>query len=535
MTWSSMRGRPRDLPVDRTPLRGAHVDGRARIAWLVRVSRMASPVGGTGRDFSHRLTAAGFPVGASALSRREHGQEEISGAMLSAYETVLELPIGQLRSVCRPLRRLSAPHEIVRPEPIDRADLSVRLSRLEERIASGEACATDWLTLAQMLVQGGVVLPPSVLQHWVDQLLSEMLRSVGTAYVGRFEALAQMMRDRVTRRSVVSAVMSTVDTPGSGCTIDALSVLGESGDMETVDRMVDLFEHRTQRIRLGAARALLQQIVLGRLTVDQVDRIQHAILTVAREDPDDGGWPSFMLAQRISLPMTRMVVALLGTNPGNRPHGAYIQDPALLHRYLRAAADDSGVHDDRMLERLVREALTEDFLERQHHSSLMLMASPYREVLAETAVDIVAAVDDPVAREAAGGLLSYLGTIEQRPRLLGLLACPEADVQHIALRALAHAGGVPADVDLGSRLTRPELARTTLYAAGMSGHPVLESAVRSPEATETVRAGARWWIRAGSAVRDAPGDHRIACGQGTPDEPAPPDQEDVDRRSAAMV
>ncbi len=503
MAWSSMRGRPRDLPVDHTPLRGARVDTRARIAWLLRVSRMASPRGGTGAEFSRKLRDAGLPIGASALSRREHGQEEISGAMISAYEAVLGLPEGHLRGVCDSLRRQWNVHTGERVVPPSRAQIAASLRRIDGRIERGSACGADWLELSRVLVEpGGAVLPPSVLGAWVRTLLREMLRSVGGAYVGRVEALAGLMSDPVTRRTVVDAALEVIHEPGAACLIDTVTVLGESSADDSVGRLIDLLVNGRGTVRLGAARALLQPIVTGDLTVQQINAVERAIVTIVRDDPDDAGDAAFMLAQRISLRMTQMVVTALGRNPGERPPGSHVQAPAQLDRYLSDAARHSGLHGDQMLDRLVREALTDDFLERQHSSSMILMVSPFRRVLADTAIDVLTSVHDPAARSGATSLLSYLAAPEQRPQFMGMLRRPDVDLQRTALRCLAHTGGVPFEMDLMPYLRNEELCRDALYCAGMSAHPALQSAASCDEFPQSLRDTARWWIALGPVIRE---------------------------------
>ncbi len=517
MTWSSMRGRPRDLPVDRTPLRGARIDTRARIAWLLRVSRMASPHGGTGAEFSRKLKDAGVPVGASALSRREHGQEDITGAMISAYEEVLCLPEGHLRGVCESLRRTWGVRVGERSAALTRAQVAATLRHIDARIENGEATGADWLDLSRVLVEpGGAVLPPSVLGAWARTLLREMLRSVGGAYVARVEALAGLMSDPVTRRGVADAVLDLIEQPGAGCLIDAVAVLGDTNADDVVQQLIDIFTEASGAARVGAARALLQQIVVGALTLEQIRAVEEAIVTVVEAGPDDGGDAAFMLAQRISLQMTQLVVARLGRHPGDRAPGAHIQAPAQLGRYLSAAGHWSGLHGDQMLERLLREALTEDFLERQHQSSMMLMVSPFRRVLADTALDILEHEQDCAARDGAASLLSYLVVPDHRKRLLGLLRRPDAGLQRTALHALAHTGGVPVDLDLGPYLRNDALARDALYAAGMSSHPVLV-AVAGSEDDASLRDAARWWLELGPVIREGEcvSDHARVAVRGT--------------------
>ncbi|TWP33723.1 hypothetical protein [Leekyejoonella antrihumi] len=499
-----MRGRPRDLPFDETPLRGGRVDTRARVAWLLRVSRMASADGGTGADFCRRLSEHGYPVGASVLSRRESGQEETPGAMISAYERALGLPSGHMRGVCEAMWRsleVGAPRSSA--VPMSRLELADELARIDELVDAGGMQGGDWLSLAHVLGQpAGLILPPSVQERWTYRLLTEMVCSVQGAYISRVEALSRMMVEPLTRDTVRAAVRTFIAEPGAQGVIDAVAILGETSDPDVVTELLSMFVQQRGAVRQGAATALLQSIVLGQLSAAQVVQLRTAILTVVRDDPQDGAAPAFMMAQRLSLQMTREVVEILGFNPGDKPAGAHIQSPAALREYVAAAEAVSGIHGDRMLERLLREALSDDFVERQHHALMTLVVSPYRNALAETAIQLVDGSPDPVAREAAGHMLSYLAGEPQVDHLCKLLERPDPQLQLVGLMGLAHSIGVPADVDLHDQLTNLELSSRAVYAAGMSRHPDIrpESGIRI--ATTQAQAQASWWLQHGSGIRE---------------------------------
>jgi HrpA-like RNA helicase len=100
-------------------------------------------------------------------------------------------------------------------------------------------------------------------------------------------------------------------------------------------------------------------------------------------------------------------------------------------------------------------------------------------------------------------LLTYVATPAQAPALVPWLEDPDRDRQRAALLALSHAGALPTGADL-TRIGRddPALAGTVSYAAGMSGHPILEVWAKDDAATSRWRTTARWWQSTGSAVRD---------------------------------
>jgi len=463
---------------------------------------MACAHGGTGADFCRQLAEHGYPTGVSALSRRESGQEAMPVAMMTAYEQVLGLPDGQLRGVAEAHRRaLDGRTRGSRARELDRREIADELGRIDSLISAGRMRGGDWLSLAEVLAHpGGPILPPSIQHKWISLLLTEMIRSVQGAYTSRLEALSHLMVEPLTRATVREAVRSLIDEPGAQALVDAVSVFGEVHDADVFAETLELFVRRRGAVRRGAAAGLLQPIVLGRLTADQVGQLCRAILTVVREDPEDGADPAFMLAQRISLEITREVVGVLGYNPGSQPVGAHIQAPAALQEYLSAAEAVSGIHGDRMLERLLREALTSDFVERQHHALMMLVVSPYRNCLAETAIQLVEGSTDTVVRDAAGHMLGYLSGEQQTDHLCKLLERPDPRLQIVGLLGLAHSCGVPADVDLSKQLANPEVASVAIYAAGMSSHPCLDEAAVSDSAD--LREKAHWWLRTGGGIRE---------------------------------
>ena len=152
-----------------------------------------------------------------------------------------------------------------------------------------------------------------------------------------------------------------------------------------------------------------------------------------------------------------------------------------------------------MLERLLRESLTPDFLERRHHALLMLRISPYRGVLSRTAEKLV--FDPrPVVHQPAAYLLTYLVRTGQREAVLRRLQDAPAPLQSTLLTVLAHGGGVPASTSVLPFLDRPETRRMATYAAGMSGHPDLRVISAGADFDPVVRQRADWWLAAGPAI-----------------------------------
>ncbi|MFC6705728.1 hypothetical protein [Flexivirga alba] len=503
MTWVPGRGRPVVIPEDTTPLRGVKVDARGRIAWLLRLSRLAAVPGPAGR-FVEMLRAQGCALGPSTLCRYETGVEPVPTAVVLAYEKTLDLPAGSLLGVCLGIDRAFGPALAPEgPQNVSRTALSDALGEWEESMAAGSMAGTDWIHLADALTRpDGPLVPPSMLHCWVEQLVSETMRAVRHAYTTRSYALDLLLTDRATGRVVLDVVARAIAEPGAQSVSKVIPVLGNSRDPELLHWVVEHFAHSEGEQLWGAAYAMLAQICNGRMPAAFMPAIVRVVLDAATDGPERGE-PAFHVAQRISADLTQRVVTRLGYYPAPTAAGARVQSPTALSTYRSAALQESGL-DDPMLDRLLREALSPDFLERRHHSSTLLGVSPYRGIIVKVALEQVRTPSGPYAAEAAGHALGYLAVPGQRDQLVDLLETVP-DSRGDMLVALARIGGVPDHVDLAGLAADPTLASTVVYAAGMSNHPDLALFATSPQlAGDQVQRNAIWWQQAGAAVYDVP-------------------------------
>ena len=502
MSWVPGRGRPVAMPHDVTPLRGRSVDPQARIAWLLRLSRLATVPGPAGH-FLEMLRAQGCHLGPSTLCRYETGAERVPLAVVRAYEAALGLPAGQLVGAVCGVDRMFGPALATEVHtPMSRAQLSEALGEWESRVPAGTMLGTDWIRVADVITRPtGPVLPPSVLNRWVDQLLSEAMRSVRHASTTRMHAVGLLLADRDASRILVDSVERVFSEQGAQGSARVVAVLGTGADPAVLRWLLGLFERSEGEQQWGAAYGLLNSICCGTLPGDLVPAVSRAVIDAA-SDGMDRGRPAFMLAQRMSAALTQQVVARLRRYPAPTAAGARVQSPAALSSYRLAALQESGL-DDPMVDRLLREALSPDFLERQDQSLLMLAASPYRDVLADVALQQMGNPTEPYAAQAAANVLTYLARPEQQHQLVELMVT--SGDRFALLQALAHAGGVPAEVDLAGLADDPVLAPAAVSAAGMSNHPDLQWFRTNPSlAGSEVQCMAEWWGRTGAAITDVP-------------------------------
>lgn len=502
MVWpyQQQTGRPRDLPREESG-----IDVRARIAWLLRVSRMASDAGGTGSEFARRIGRHGFPESPSWLSRRETGQEPIPPSLINAYEVELGLGAGHLRAPCESMAHSlgggSTSDWARGPRRTgDRAATLREIDQVADKINNCTASGHDWLGFSE-LVGGphGMVLPTVLLDQWALQLVHEMMRSIGGEYACRHEALSRMMRDTVTRDSVARAVYAAVGDPSAQATLDAWVVLGESDDPAFHLQLVKELAREEGHRRHGISLALMHPMHTGSFDVSVLPLLSRVLVGIASDNSPGAQHVARMMAAELPPPLRATVLRAAG--PIEAPATTTANGAPDLHRAcFEAAVQHSGMFDDPMLARLIGEAVTPSLPEHQHHSNLLLTVSPYRDVLADAA--IVASSKESASaatRSSASTMLSYQSGLRQQAPLVRMLRGSIAE-QLTGLRGLAHGSGVPHDVSLVPHLSDPSTADQAMYAAGMSGHPDLQLVRGAPRFGSTLRGKARWWLTHGPAL-----------------------------------
>ncbi|TWP35917.1 hypothetical protein [Leekyejoonella antrihumi] len=503
MGWSAKTGRPSNIPRDLTDLNGPAIDPKPRVLWLLRMTRMASPLGEV-KEFCAQATALGHPLGSDTLSSIENGRRAMSAEVITTYERVLHKRPGDLLGPSDALWRTFGSIGLRHTSHTTRDATWTELERLEGRFQDNQMTGGDWLSFSNLVdMRDGLMLFPSVQEEWSDRLVTEMMRSVGAAYIARCEAISRLLHDPQPRRAIIQAVRVATHEDGAQGTIDAVAALGDAPRASALDEVLRIFSTTTGGPRTGAALALQQWADLGEFDTADRDRITRHLVAVAHDDPTEGGEAAMVVAPYISSQLTTALLRRSGAEGRVAALPTRMRRPPRIGQYLSAAANYSGISTDPMLERLLQEALAHEHDGRGHHALVLLGASPYREPIAETALDIFASAEPP-ARKAAGHMLTYLAGPQHQQALTALLHDPELSVQAFALQALAHSSGVPADIDLHEHLIHPSLASATIYAAGMSGHPDLASAVGSRFVRGDVQQSAKWWMAHGTRVDDAP-------------------------------
>lgn len=466
----------------------------SRVSWLLRVSRAVSP-GSTVDDFAGRLAGCGIQVNALELADLEDNQAPIGADLISAYETLLDLPAGQLLGPCEAMSRTLAGRALQPPRVLPAPEVRRELDRLAEVVRHGRPTGSDWLSLAQLLTQpDGIVLPGFLEDDWLYQLVDELSRSVGVSYLSRAEALARIMGDELHAQRLVAIIRDRVHEAGAQASVDALAIWGTGRDAASVDAAIVLLSDDDTAIRRGASIALLRRLARSRLTESHVSRIAETLRLLVQDRPSALGDDAIALGHRISPDLGADLEAVGG------PTAPAPEDEPAIEEFRTTIAAAIDLDQDPVLGALLREAFTSQHPERRSRAALMIAASPYAPAVARTAVALQQ--HDPPVAHRAGRLLVNLARHVGERDLVPLLASGDPVVRRYALTALAHGPGLPFDLDLGSHLIDPDTARAAVYAAGMCEHPALQVACRHRLVTADVRRAAQWWQEHGGRVND---------------------------------
>ncbi|NYD41922.1 hypothetical protein [Nocardioides panaciterrulae] len=495
-----------DILEDPTPLDGAHVDVRVRIAWLLRSWRTLGMDGKavSVTEMAGLLKEHGTPASPPSVSGWETGRVAPSPAVVEAYEAVLELEPGSLRSVVDLVRRRFGDDGPRSPAPpVDLADLDDAVDRV---VATPAPPGLAWLHFSEAVLEVRPGLPRAFLRPLVARLLSEMSRSAATAYTTRYEALA-LLRCSAYADLVADAIGDFFDEPGNLLLGDAARLLSERPDGRAVLILApQLTSAEFLRLRAGVV-GLEHVATTGEESVSVWGPVVGPFVRAWERDGNDPErrqqlvelWRALPegardpIAERLSSPVPDV------PEPAASEPGGLEDQLAFCGHTAGRAAEALGLPDQPLLARLLFEALFEERDARRVTSSLLLMASPFRGHLA---VELAAAArdhDDARVRRATATLILLIGREETHETVRGLLDSEDVVVVTGALFVLMHSGGQLGSDRLESLIRLPEpLDRRALFYAGMTAHPMLDRI--AADHGQPLRQLARWWQRHGSAV-----------------------------------
>ncbi|MGN6301822.1 MAG: hypothetical protein ACTHN8_12115 [Angustibacter sp.] len=497
--------RPAVAVVDTTALTAARVDVRARIGWTLRMARLAT--GTSGGAMVSRLADLGVRVSEPTISGVERGSAPPSTSLVRGYEQTLALAPGALRGMVAMLGRTFGEPVASSPRQVDLDTLSRRYERVvsdtDEPVTGG-----DWLDLAETMTAPGALSPAGVVLPLVRRLQSELARSVGPAYLGRYEALTRF-RASVYADQVQEVVAEAVTTPYAMAVVDRIVVLSEHYRPSTFDLLTGWLAHQDASVARGAAMALINYRTPHTLkAVDWTPLVEPfvAAYNAVADDPRRHAALSSLfrnlprpVRDRIGPRLVRPVAAL--DRPRDWTTGRRNRQLGECTRIAERITQALGIPEQPMLARLLFEALFDFRPDRQFTSAMTLGLLPCHELIAEGLLQLADSTTDGGTHQGVLNLAMSLSAEASERIASAWLDSDDEEKQADALVAAAHAGvlvpsGRLSDLAFGTGVRRER----AVYAAGMTGHPLLRAWAGEQSVDAWLRGSARWWIGEGTRV-----------------------------------
>jgi transcriptional regulator with XRE-family HTH domain len=517
-------GRLQRIAHDATPLNAKQPDIDARIGWLLAMSRLhhKDEEFGDGRRFVTALEDAGCKASRSLVSRWESGDIPISYEGMAAYEQALGLPAGQLSSITGYIRS-SIPGvkaRVIRPQ-LDPAshEFTDRLDELIEKAEDGHASGIDWLDLGWHLASiPHVHLRKETWEGLADGVIRANPRSIRVAYRLYSTAAANIATIPRAQDYLGEAIDRYLSVPGVQVTVNPLGLLDRLPTRRAAELTLRTIEHPKSPGEFSVAVWLAtMKVARGDFTAEERGRLDMIVLRHWRRNPAMAGED---LAELIAgLPEGMRSTLTTAANRAGRKKLGYSVEYAedlvaakaqalaeMIAAGARGRAPQTPAYDqDRLLPRMVREALFHRDSERRHVASLLISASPFAAGVTDELLTLLEdAGHRPWIRGRAATTVRYLSADRHRMRMARFLDDPNPDVVMQITQALGHLSyDDVSDQVLRSSLKKQYDAtgRATLYALGMTGSPGLKAIVRSPGSPDWQKVAAQWWLETGPAIR----------------------------------
>ena len=494
-----------DVLEDLTPLDGSRIDIPSRIGWLLRSTRIAHGV--TLRGMAKLLAEAGVRVPLATLSRLE-SEGQRNGAVIDGYERALGLEPGRLRAVVDSLCRTFdyAPPDL--SPGLGEPDLAA-YSRAVEAVLADRPSGGDWLRFAREHEDDRRFgLPTGQMLPLVARLASELNRSVGLAYVTRYEAFARL-RCSAYEELVEEVVRDLVLAPGAQAVTDAMIAVSERPSTSLLEWMADLLNHPNLRITRGAALAIENMRSVGGLPNNAWPGFVPKFLEAYELAADD-------LPRRVTFtklfknlpPQTRALIQDRLSARFEHVHGPEGWDQGRRNAHLELAREVAetactrlGQPPQPMLARMLFEILFDFRGTRSGTSGILLLGSPFGDAVHPLLLDLAANGPDETTRLGAQGVVSAIQPADSDPDVLDWLESDDDGLVDTAYLLLGNAGRPMPDAALEAGLARePVSAIRALASAGMSQHPRLPDLAADFHRDQRVRTAAAWWLREGGRV-----------------------------------
>jgi hypothetical protein len=436
----------------------------AEMQWVLRNARRHAA------DVSVR-SAAGFaegagrarPVHRSQVGRWETGRVEVTHALVRRYETVLELPEGQLLAA---IDLFARSREAVRPaatlSPPGPPSVEATLALLERALADERMSALDWDRLSDSLGR----MPHAMVRagDW-ERLLRRGIEEVSLHltldFVQRSEAVARLAGHPRSGAIVAAMAEEVVAQPDAAFYNDTLSLLQFTAHPQALSMLFRQLREPTNSSSLRACLVVLTTLVRsGRLERDV--RLEAARLAVVHLRADDQPYRVHRGAANLIRalgPVGTNRLATVLTAQDRRTAAAIIRDGRTIssqtiresQRRVRAALDageERSTGREPVLTQLIATALGETSEEDRSDALAILMISPQSRVLSR--VHVAALVEalnraDMVAAHESLAVLTWMAPSTDLDLLERLALAPQtpADIAQLAAYVIGNTVEAP--------------------------------------------------------------------------------------------
>jgi hypothetical protein len=519
---SGRRGRPPEFIDDGTPPGARHGGAPERVGWLLRRCRLHLRHGRFARQraFVQALSEIGVSTDVSRVSRWEKNELDVPAVVVAAYEQLLGLPAGSLQATARGLYgtlnpRQQAPPLFAMPPAESTREAERRALSLIDVVTDGTPTGGQWCELVERLARAGlVIMPDGIAENMVRRLFSELARSIGPAFVTRYEALRRLCTLPRFLPVALSQIEEIAREPWSGVLMDVVAVLVDVPGPEADEVVVRLVRDDDTELQHAGLWCAASRVSRGNFSSPQLAQLEHVLVGLLSAEPQEViETAATDVISCLPVPVRQRVLDAVAHVPGSAGRRRAVEvgelvsaaaaaqaARAIAREALRLLSDSDS--DDPMLIRIVREALAHASRGRRHQASVLLMVGPFRRPVADALLSLWPDLP-PDCRVQAATLLPYLvddSHLEELDRRVSAHGPVE-----LVLRSWIARAFVPRPVDDPGLLSRlpelhPELTKSVLYAMGMSGSPQLQQ-VMTGDLPEEVKGRARWWLAAGPAVR----------------------------------
>ena len=464
------------------------------IGWLLGNARQHSVLEGV-------QTAAGFAragdvekVHRSAVIRWESGQVPVTHEIVRRYETVLELPYGQLLSAVEYLaqlddRRSRIPFLTPATTGLDR-DAGIAL--LDRALDGDRLRGEDWDRLTSFLISRDDWLIRSV--DWeglIRRLSLEVSIHVGVEFTLRDQSLVRLAAHPRSAATITEMARRTLYDPATQVYSDIVGLLQHSEDPAGTALLISYLDQPNAESGLWVCLfTVATQVRLGRLSQSQTVRVAQIALNLLRDEGQSVRIyrEAASLLRRIDPPTRSRIINALSAESRKRIAHIVAQGSAIADHEVAALTRSLEIRLRQSmgmtrwpptLDRLVRTAATTTHDEERGRALAVLMLTPQAPAVASAYATQLAEAwfnDEPTLIDDALGALSWVIQPSQAQELVEL-AFQAATDPITTLTSAGAAGNARVSRRTAARLT----ARTSALAAQQlrRAHPDPKSLARA--------------------------------------------------------